>query len=244
MIDFQHAIDTAGVTIVATGVFVAFVYPPIMMRRAIKQSCIALARAVESREPFQVGHSEKTAALVVAMAKRSLRYAPWQIWDLEIAALLHMIGKVGVAHAILNSSMQPVGRQLFDLREYVRIGAEILYAVPPLRCAADTVAYHREYLDGAGYPYGRFGDGIPFSARLLCVATEYVAMTSPRVYRAHGSVMTPQDALAYFTKRAGSLYDVEAVTLLTEVCSKRRRPTGSLLEQIKGDLSGVGAPAK
>jgi len=127
-----------------------------------------------------------------------MQFWPWQIWDLEISALLHMIGKVGVSHGALNSPNAPIGKQLFALREYVRIGAEILSAVAPLRGGAQTVAFHREYMDGGGYPFGRFGDGIPFAARLLCVATEYVAMTSPRIYRPGSSAHSSQEALTIY----------------------------------------------
>ncbi|MDR3706923.1 MAG: HD domain-containing phosphohydrolase [Capsulimonadaceae bacterium] len=235
-ITFEQAVDIAAIAIVVLAFFVAFIYPPLMMRRAIKQSCIALARAVESREPYQLGHSERTAELVVAMARRSVRFAPWQIWDLEIAALLHMIGKVGVAHGTLNSELPPAGRELFALHEYVRIGAEILAAVPPLSGAAVTVAYHREYLDGAGYPFGRYGDGIPFGARLLCVATEFVAMTSPRVYRADGAVMDTADALEYFSQRAGQVYDAEAVELLARICQTPRRPAKKVFSPLADRL--------
>ena len=238
ILSFQQTVDLAAGTIVVTAFFVAFIYPPVMMRRAIKQSCVALARAVESREPYQLGHSERTAALLVAMARRSLRFAPWEIWNLEIAALLHMIGKVGVAHGTLNSAIPPAGRELFALREYVRIGAEILAALPPLRAAAPTVAFHREYLDGAGYPFGRFGDGIPFGARLLCVATEFVAMTSPRVYRADGAVMNVEEALEYFAERAGQVYDADAVDLLTKVCRTPRRPASKTAPPI-GERAGA-----
>ena len=239
MMNFEHTMDIAGIVIVASAFFVAFVYPPTALRRAIKLSCIALARAVEAREPYQLGHSERSAALVVAMAWRSMQFAPWQIWDLEIAALLHMIGKVGVSHATLNSAIRPEGPQLFALREYVLIGAQILNAVPPLRGAADTVAYHREYMDGAGYPYGRYGDGIPFGARLLCVATEYVAMTSPRIYRADGAVMTTNEALEYFKQHAGQTYDPKAVSLLAQVCTTSHRPASSVFVPLDDRIRAV-----
>jgi HD-GYP domain-containing protein (c-di-GMP phosphodiesterase class II) len=241
MISFEHAIDSAGVAIIGAAFFVAFIYPPVTMRRATRQSCIALARAVESREPYQLGHSERTAKLVVSMAQRTFRFWPWQLWDIEMAALLHMIGKVGVAHGLLNSPAPPAGRQLFALREYVRVGAEIIEAVPDLKAGAKTIAFHREYLDGTGYPYGRYGDDIPFAARLLCIATEFVAMTSERVYRPYGKVMTHEEALDYFRQRAGRQYDAEGVALLIKVTQTPTKPTGT----VRAPLGGrVGAAAK
>jgi HD-GYP domain-containing protein (c-di-GMP phosphodiesterase class II) len=240
-ITFEQAVDIGAAVIVAGAVFIGFVYPPLTMRRVMRQSCIALARAVESREPFQLGHSERTAALVVEMARRSGRFAPWQLWEVENAALLHMIGKVGVAHGLLNSAIPPGGNQLFELRDYVRIGAEILNAIPPLKAGAETVAYHREYLDGSGYPFGRYGEEIPFASRLLCVATEYAAMTSPRIYRPLGNVLSQEQALDYLHSRAGQIYDPEAVALLTSVLGAPKRPTNPERAELSG---GIGATAQ
>ena len=239
MISFHEAVNISGSTIVATAIFVAFVYPPMITRRATRQSCIALARAVESREPHLLGHSERTAGYVVAMARRSVRFFPWQIWDIEIAALLHTIGKVGVPHGVLNSPEAPRGDDLFAMREYVRIGSEILAAVPPLSRGASTVQYHREYLDGTGYPYGRFGQSIPFSSRLLCVASEFAAMTSPRIYHANMSAMTDEEALLYLEERAGERYDREAVELLAEVCRPTRPQFGIMVKRVAGRIQPV-----
>ncbi len=238
---FEQSVDVGAAIIVGVAFFVAFVLPPMTMRRAMRQSCIALARAVESREPYQLGHSEQTARLVVEMAKRSGRYAPWQLWEIENAALLHMIGKVGVAYGTLNSVITPAGKQLVELRDYVRIGAEILKAIPPLKGGAEMVEYHREYLDGSGYPFGCDGDAIPFASRLLCVATEYTAMTSPRIYRPLENVLTQEQALEYLRSRAGQIYDADAVELLSKALGAPSSPPGAERADLPG---GIGAVAQ
>jgi len=212
--------DFTGVAIVLLSLFVAFVYPRISMKKAVKQSCSALAMAVAHREPYLSSHSERTAKLVVNMAKMSMRIWPWRIWDLEMAALLHMIGKVGVSYSILNDKQAPEGQALFELREYVRIGAEMLSASPTLRRASWIVAFHREYYDGGGYPYGRYGDNIPFESRLLCVASEFVAMTSQRIYREGEAPFSPEEAMQHFVEYAGERYDPESVALLNRACQK------------------------
>jgi HD-GYP domain-containing protein (c-di-GMP phosphodiesterase class II) len=100
------------------------------------------------------------------------------------------------------------------VREYVRIGAAMLEAVPSLRECAPALLYHREYLDGSGYPFGRAGDAIPLSARMLCVASEFVAITSPRIYRAGLVALKPAAALNHFRAYAGTRYDKRCIALL------------------------------
>src|SRR5579884_3435095 len=186
-----------------------------MMGRATRQSYIAMARAVEAREPHLVGHAERTARYVMGMALLSGRFWPWQIRALETAALLHTIGKVGVPFDILNRPSPPNSTSdRFALREYVRISAAIIGAVPGHALSADVVRFHREYLDGSGYPHGRWGANIPFGARLLCVATEFVALTSPRIYRAGLPALSEDNACTYLLAYSPDRYDRRAVRLL------------------------------
>jgi len=225
---FQWVIDIIGATGVSSALLVAFVYLPWMMSRATRQSYIAMARAVEAREPHLIGHAERTARYVVAMGWLSLRFWPWQIRALETAALLHTIGKVGVPFDILNRPSPPTTTSdRFALREYVRISAAIIGAVPGHTDSADMVRYHREYMDGSGYPHGRYGQTIPFGARLLCVATEFVALTSPRVYRGGLPALSPENACTYLWAYSGERYDRTAVRLLT-FCYKIERAAGLL----------------
>lgn len=210
--------------IAGTALLAAIFYLPWRMRDAYRQTFIALARAVESREPYLVGHAEKTARYVVLMA-RWCGLTLWETRHLEHAALLHGIGKVSVPYGLLNNPDPLIGTSLqsviptsltatdrFVLRDYVRVGTAIVEAIPLLRPTADIVRYHREYLDGSGYPFGRYGSGIPFRAQMLCVASEYVAMTSPRLYR-HGTALTSAQVLAHLRSQAGRRYHRGAVLL-------------------------------
>lgn len=210
--------------IAGTALLAAIFYLPWRMRDAYRQTFIALARAVESREPYLVGHAEKTARYVVLMA----RWCGLNLWEtrhLEHAALLHGIGKVSVPYGLLNNPDPLIGSPVqsltptsmtatdrFVLRDYVRVGTAIVEAIPLLRPTADIVRYHREYLDGSGYPFGRYGSGVPFRAQMLCVASEYVAMTSPRLYR-RGAALTSAQVLTHLRSQAGRRYHRGAVLL-------------------------------
>lgn len=220
----ETVVNISAGAIVGTALLAAIFYLPWRMRDAYRQTFIALARAVELREPYLVGHAEKTARYVVLMA-RWCGMTLWETRHLEHAALLHGIGKVSVPYGLLNnpdpvisSSLPPsfstslTATDRFVLRDYVRVGAAIVDAIPVLRPTADIVRYHREYLDGSGYPYGRYRGGIPFRAQMLCVASEYVAMTSPRLYR-QGIAMPPEQVIRHLRSQAGRRYHRGAVLL-------------------------------
>jgi HD-GYP domain-containing protein (c-di-GMP phosphodiesterase class II) len=213
--DFAIIIDILGLLVLASALVLVFVLLPLNTRKAAVQSYIAMARAVETREPHLLGQSEQTARYATIMAWMSLSMWPTEIVRLETAALMHTLGKVGVPFALLNSPQSLCSiSERYVVREYVRIGAAMLDAVPGLRDCAPAVLYHREYIDGSGYPFGRFGDAIPLPARILCVASEFVALTSPRIYRAGLAALKPEAALRHLRRHAGERYDKRCVALL------------------------------
>jgi len=196
-------------------------YLPWQIRHSYRQTFTALARAVEAREPHLLGHAEQTARYVVLMARwRGMTFSATR--RLEYAALLHGIGKVSVPYGLLNSPACLTGSaDRFVLRDYVRVGGAIMDAIPVLQPAADYVRYHHEYLDGSGYPFGRYGRSIPFEAQMLCVASEYVAMTTPRLYRA-ALCLSPTQASAYLWQQAGHRYR-RSVVLLFQIAKMGER---------------------
>ena len=210
-----------------------FFYLPWRIRRSYRQTFIAIARAVEAREPHLLGHAEQTARFVVLMAHwRGMGFA--EIRRLEYAALLHGIGKVSVPYGLLNSPASltnPSDR--FVLRDYVRVGAAILDAIPILSSTADVVRYQHEYVDGSGYPFGRCGKDIPDDAQMLCIASEYVAMTTPRLYRA-GLALPIAEADTYLRAQIGRRYSGRMVVLF-----RRAKATQRLCLVLLGFWRGV-----
>ena len=200
---------------------IIFCYLPWTIRHSYRQTFIALARAVEAREPHLLGHAEQTARYVVWMARlRGMGLLATR--RLEYAALLHGIGKVSVPYGMLNSpacSTSAVDR--FVLRDYVRVGAAIMDAIPILRPASDTVRFHHEYLDGSGYPFGRYGRSIPAESQMLCVASEYVAMTTQRLYR-ESPAKTQRQADRYLRAQIGRRYSRFMVILFFQARASER----------------------
>jgi len=205
-------INCIAAFVFTTALAAVLLYLPWQIRHSYRQTFVALARAVEAREPHLLGHAEQTARYAVLMARWRGMSLP-ATRRLEYAALLHGIGKVSVPYGLLNSPACLTGpADRFVLRDYVRVGGAIMDAIPILQPAADFVRYHHEYTDGSGYPFGRYGKSIPFEAQMLCVASEYVAMTTPRLYRAALS-LSPHQADAYLWKQAGRRYRRSVVFL-------------------------------
>lgn len=209
-----------------TALTAVLLYLPWQIRQSYRQTFVALAQAVEVREPHLLGHAEQTARYVILMA-RWCGMSLMATRRLEYAALLHGIGKVSVPYGMLNTSAcLPGSADRFVLRDYVRVGGAIMDAIPILRPAADYVRYHHEYMDGSGYPYGRYGRSIPFEAQMLCVASEYVAMTTPRLYRVT-LALPAAEADAYLWKHAGSRYR-RSVVLLFQIAKAGEKLKGAL----------------
>lgn len=235
----QSIANIVAATVFSLSLALIFCYLPWSIRRSYRQTFIAMARAVEAREPHLLGHAEQTAHFVVWMARlRGMNLLATR--RLEYAALLHGIGKVSIPYELLNSPAcltRPAER--FVLRDYVRVGAAILDAIPILKPAAGTVRFHHEHFDGSGYPFGRYGKSIPVEAQMLCVASEYVAMTTPRLYRASLS-KTSSQADRYLREQAGRHYSSVMVLLFfrAKACQDMQIVLTAFMQRLGSQLPG------
>ena len=142
----------------------------------------ALVRAVEAKDPYTRGHTERVAELSVLIG-RELQLSPLQLRVLHQAALLHDIGKIGVPDAILNKPGPLTPEEVAIVREHPACGHAIIRDMPSLRAQIGGVRHHHERLDGSGYPDGLVGGQIPLDARIIAVADVFDALTSARSYR-------------------------------------------------------------
>jgi putative nucleotidyltransferase with HDIG domain len=163
----------------------------------------ALARAIDAKSPWTAGHSERVADLALALARR-LGLEGAALDDLHRGALLHDVGKIGVAGDILDKvgPLSPAEHAL--MRRHVTIGAEILAPIPSYAGALPVVRHHHERWDGAGYPDGLRGEAIPLLARVLAVVDTYDALTSDRPYR---SGLAPAEAVARIREAVEAQFD-------------------------------------
>lgn len=173
----------------------------------------ALAIALETKDPYSRGGTERVLEYVEAMAP-AFGLAQEENDALRIAALLHDIGMTaaGEGVALANRPLTTVERAL--LRMHPQIAAEILAEAPALRQVVPIVYHHHEWYDGEGYLYGLSGENIPLGARILAVADAYVAMTSDRPYRA---AFTAMEALRELQDKAGTQFDPAVVEVLRDI---------------------------
>lgn len=180
------------------------------MERTYVETVAALAAAVEARDEYTRGHSRRVTGYAVAIA-RTLGLPGEFIRDLESAALLHDIGKIGIPDHVLHSPGAPPPEGSSFIFGHPIGGENILKPVGSLARLCPVVRHHHERFDGTGYPDRLRGESIPLAARILAVADSYDAMVSGRVYqrtRTHG------EALAELARCRGTQFDPKCVEAL------------------------------
>jgi putative nucleotidyltransferase with HDIG domain len=171
----------------------------------------ALAAALDARDPYTAGHSERVSVLSVAVG-RTLDLSPEDLEILRLGALLHDIGKIGVPDDVLRKPGALTPSEYDTIKQHTVLGARILRTVPFLARHVPIVELHHERPDGNGYPHGLIGDDIPPAARIVHVADAFDAMTNARAYRPGRPA---SDALRELWNAAGTEFDAEVVAALT-----------------------------
>ena len=192
----------------------------------------ALAAALDARDTYTAGHSERVSALSV-MIGRQLGVTPAQLDILRLGALLHDIGKIGVADRVLQKN-GPLTQEEFEIiKAHPSLGAHILRQISFLTPHIPIVELHHERPDGRGYPQGLLGHATPLLARIVHVADAFDAMTTARAYR---PAQTPTHAIAELWRYAGSQFDAEVVEAFVTAWSavpvaEERTDVASVLEK-------------
>lgn len=142
----------------------------------------ALAAALDARDPYTAGHSERVSTISVAIGQ-VMELPPSELEVVRLGALLHDIGKIGVPDEILKKPGRLTDAEFDIIKQHPGLGARILRTVPFLSPHLPIVELHHERPDGSGYPYGLPSQDIPLAAHIVHVADAYDAMTSARAYR-------------------------------------------------------------
>jgi putative nucleotidyltransferase with HDIG domain len=180
----------------------------------------ALVSAIEASDPYTRGHSERVTRYALALARR-LNLPEPSFKDLEQAAILHDIGKIGIDDSLLHKvdtlSMNDIDR----LRQHPVIGMRILEPILFMSRVREIIGQHHERFDGRGYPLGLAGEKLLFEARILSVVDSYDAMTSDRPYR---KALPREVALSEIEQHIGTQFDPRVAKAFIELIASGLLP--------------------
>lgn len=173
----------------------------------------ALMRALDAKDPYTYGHSQRVVHLAMKIADR-LNLDNGRRYTLQLAASLHDIGKIGMPDNILKKADSLEDIEMNKAKDHPLIGSEILGEIEELSEVASIVRHHHERFDGTGYPDGLGGDAIPLFSRILFILDAYEALASDRIYR---KGMGKERALQEIRHNAGTQFDPDLVAIFMEV---------------------------
>ena len=176
----------------------------------------SLVRAVEVKDAYTHGHSQRTARLSVELGL-SMGLSPDRLRVIARGAYLHDVGKIGIPDAILNKPGKLTNDEWSIIHTHPQLGHELAATAPSLKEALPVILHHHERVDGNGYPNGLVGDGIPLEARVVAVADVWDALTSDRAYRRGWA---PDMALAHILDGSGTHFDPIVVRAFTRLVGR------------------------
>jgi HD-GYP domain-containing protein (c-di-GMP phosphodiesterase class II) len=175
-----------------------------------------LAGAVDEKDPYTRGHSDRVTRYSLLIAKE-MKQPEAFMETLRISAQLHDVGKIGIEDHILKKPGALTAEEFEVMKTHTTKGANILRPVTQLAEMLPGIELHHEALDGRGYPYGLQGDQIPLLARVIAVGDTFDALTTNRPYQ---TAHTPEQALQIIKNLAGKRLDPTAVEALLAVCAR------------------------
>ena len=179
-----------------------------------QQMAAALIEAVEAKDPYTRGHSERVHHIAMEIG-RALRLPARELDNLFWGSLLHDVGKIGIPDAVLCKPGRLTRDEFTFIMVHPERSYEILRHIDRLKGAVPGARHHQEKYDGTGYPHGLAGNDIPYNARIIAVADTYDSITSSRAYRAGRS---HEVAMAEIARCAGTQLDPGVVATFETVC--------------------------
>ena len=177
------------------------------IRSSFLNAITALVNALEAKDKYTSGHSQRVADIAAAIA-REMGLSPEIIDKVQLAGLVHDVGKIGVRALLINKPSSLDQEELLHFQRHPEIGEHILIPIADDEEILRLVRNHHEHYDGTGYPDRLKGNQIPLGARILAVADAYEAMTSERAYR---ETLSDKKARAELERCRGTQFDPEIV---------------------------------
>jgi putative nucleotidyltransferase with HDIG domain len=182
------------------------------LQRYYIETIKSLIRALEAKDYYTSGHSERVAHYATLIAKH-LSLANEDVKLLEEVTALHDIGKMGIPEEILDKKGPLTEEEQKIIRKHPAVGEEILKPIEFLKPGLSAVSDHHERQDGSGYPRGLKAEQISLFAAIAAVADSFDAMTSDRPYR---KALSQEEAISVLEKNKGKQFDIRVVDAFIE----------------------------
>lgn len=176
------------------------------------------SEVIDSRSCFANNHSRKVKDYSLALAN-ALKMDKQETARLEMCALLHDIGKIGIPKDILNKPGELTPEETIVFRTHPQLGANIVKQIPQLAQCSGIISQHHEWYDGSGYPEGIKGNAIPLESRIISIAEAFVTMTSERPYT---RTMSHEEAIKELRRFSGLQFDPALVEQFISIFSKTK----------------------
>lgn len=201
----------------------------------------ALAAAIDGKDPYTRGHSERVSRVSMAIAQR-MGLSDEECEKIRVSALLHDVGKIGIDDKILKKPAALTDEEYDVMKQHPQKGYKILSQIPGITDFLPGMYMHHEMVDGKGYPQGLKGDEIPLMGLIVSVADTFDAMTTDRPYQ---RAMKFEEAVERIQSFVGTRYDARVVAAFTEACNEGQIRPGSVKlkkRPVAGPVPDVAVP--
>lgn len=180
----------------------------------------AIVEAVDAKDPYTRGHSARVVDYSLILGE-ALKLSKEELKKLEVSAILHDVGKIGIPDRILGKPGKLTFEEFAYMKRHPVLGSSIIEPIAELRGLIPNIMHHHERYDGSGYPHGLKGDDIPFYARIICIADSFDAMTTDRPYRNKLGKKIAYDELE---NNRGTQFDPKLVPIFVREIKQNHRP--------------------
>jgi len=197
-----------------------------------------LAAAIDGKDPYTRGHSERVSRFSVAIADR-LGLSDEEVEKIRISAVLHDVGKIGIDDVVLKKPAALTDEEYEIMKTHPQKGYKIMSQIPGIKEFLPGMYMHHEMVDGKGYPQGLKGDEIPLMALIVSVADAFDAMTTDRPYQKAMEFSAALDLLKSFV---GTRYDARVVQAFVDACEEGQVRPGSVRLKKRPNNLGITKP--
>src|SRR3989442_672809 len=201
-------------------------------RELFTGSVKALAAAIDGKDPYTRGHSERVSRFSVAIAL-GMGLPADEVEKIRISALLHDVGKIGIDDSVLKKPAALTDEEFEIMKKHPQKGYKIMAPIPGMKEFLPGMYMHHEMVNGKGYPQGLKGDEIPLMARIVSVADTFDAMTTDRPYQ---QAMKFEDAVERIKSFVDTRYDAQVVAAFVAACDDGQIRPGSV--RLKKRING------